>query len=301
MMARAAVRGIELEYETFGDRTNPPLLLVMGLAYQMIEWDVEVCRMLADRGFWVIRFDNRDVGHSSKLDDRGLPDLMGALSGTAAPPYTLDDMAEDAVALLDALDAPAAHVVGASMGGMIAQLVAINHPDRVLSLTSIMSTVGGPNVVQPEPEVAAALIMPPGPTREERIDHSLAIRRLINGEGVAFDEKRAREKATLAVDRSFHPEGAMRQFVAILAAPDRAPALGRLPMPVLIIHGEVDPLVPADNGRQTAAAIPGARLMMIPGMGHNLPPRVWPQVLDAIVAQASTASSRSVARSITKR
>jgi pimeloyl-ACP methyl ester carboxylesterase len=286
-MSRAAIRGLELEYDSFGDPSHPPILLVMGLGYQMIEWDDEVCRLLAGRGFWVTRYDNRDVGLSTMLDQLGVPDVVAALMGTARPLYTLDDMAGDGVALLDVLGISAAHVVGVSMGGMIAQLMAINHPDRVLSLTSIMSTVGGPNVVQAQPDVLAALMTLPGPSRAERIDHSVGVRRVINGRGLPFDEDLARTKATRAVDRSFHPEGAMRQIVAIIAAPDRAPALGRLTVPSLVIHGENDPLVPPDNGRLTAAAIPGARLLIIPGMGHNLPQRVWPEVLDAITDVAA--------------
>jgi pimeloyl-ACP methyl ester carboxylesterase len=289
-MPRAQVNGLELEYESFGDPAGTPLLLVMGLSYQMIEWDDAVCQLIADRGFWVTRFDNRDVGLSSKLDHLGIPDLLGAMMGTAPALYTLDDMADDAVGLLDVLGVSAAHVVGVSMGGMIAQLIAINHPKRVLSLTSIMSTVGGPNVVQAEPEVAAALMLSPGPTREDRVEHSLGVRRLINGAGLPFDEDRARRKAERAVDRCFHPDGGLRQIVAILAAPDRAPALSLLTIPTLVIHGDQDPLVPPDNGRQTAAALPNARLIMIPDLGHNLPERVWPDVVDAIVALSGSAA-----------
>jgi pimeloyl-ACP methyl ester carboxylesterase len=289
-MPRAHVRALDIEYDTFGQRSDPALLLVMGLAYQMIEWEAEVCRLLAARGFWVIRFDNRDVGLSSKLDASGPPDVLGGMLGNAKPSYTLDDMAEDAIGLLDVLGVPAAHVVGISMGGMIAQLMAINHGGRVLSLTSIMSTVGGPGVVQPNPDVLIAMLTPPGPNRQERIERSLVLRRLINGRGVPFNEERGRRMATLAVDRSFYLDGAMRQMMAIVAAPDRTAALHRLAMPTLVIQGEADPLVPAENGRRTAAAIPGARLMMIPGMGHNLPERVWADVIDAIAQLAATAT-----------
>ena len=151
-MPRATLpNGLELEYESFGDPARPPLLLVMGLSYQMIEWDDALCTLIADRGFWATRFDNRDVGLSTKLDQLGQPNLLAVMSGTAPPPYTLEDMADDSAALLDVLGIRAAHIVGVSMGGMIAQLIAITHPERVLSLTSIMSNVGGPNVVQPEP------------------------------------------------------------------------------------------------------------------------------------------------------
>ncbi len=282
-MPRALVGDVELEYDTFGDPAAAPLVLVMGLAYQMVEWDERVCALIAERGFWVIRFDNRDVGLSSKMDHLGQADLLAALAGNPAAIYTLDDMADDVAGLLDTLGVTAAHVVGASMGGMIAQLLAINHPDRVLSLTSIMSTVGGPDVVQAEEAVQLALITPPGPTREARIEHSVGLRRLINGAGLPFDEEDARRRATRAIDRSYYPDGSLRQLMAILTAPDRAPRLRQLRIPALVIHGEQDPLIPADNGRQTAAALPHARLMMIPAMGHHLPERVWPDVLEAIV------------------
>jgi len=292
IVARAQVNSLELEYESFGDPEATPLLLVMGLSYQMIEWDDGLCTLIGDRGFWVTRFDNRDVGLSTKLDALGAPDLMAMLAGAAAPPYSLDDMADDAVGILDALGIAAAHLVGVSMGGMIAQLIAIQHPERVLSLTSIMSTVGGPNVVQAEPAVAAALLAPPGRTREERVEHSLANRRLIFGSGMPFDEDRARRKAERAVDRCFYPDGGLRQIAAIFAAPDRTAALGGLTMPTLVIHGDHDPLVPPDNGRQTAAALRGARLIMVPGMGHALPEQVWPQLVDAI-AEVAAGSAES--------
>jgi pimeloyl-ACP methyl ester carboxylesterase len=282
-MSHLSLRDLDIEYDVFGADLSPPLLLVMGLGYQMIEWEEGLCTRLADRGFRVIRYDNRDVGLSTKLDAPGVPDILAVALGTAEPAYTLDEMADDGVALLDGLGIAAAHVVGVSMGGMIAQLIAIRHPDRVLSLTSIMSTVGGPAVVQAEQAVLENLLTPIGPTRDERIERSLATRRLINGAGIPFDDERSRRQATLAVDRCFHPEGMLRQLAAILAAPDRAPALRKLEMPSLVIHGEADPLVPPENGRQTAAALRGARLMMIPGMGHNLPERLWPDVVDAIV------------------
>jgi pimeloyl-ACP methyl ester carboxylesterase len=288
-MPRASANGLELEYESFGDSADPHLLLVMGLSYQMIDWDDALCNLIAQRGFRVTRFDNRDSGLSSKFDGLGAPDLMAVMSGTIAPPYTLDDMAADSVGLLDALGTAAAHVVGASMGGMIAQLIAINYPDRVLSLTSMMSNVGGAHVVLAEPAVTAALLVPPAPTRDGRIAAALANRRLINGAGVPFDAALARQKAERAYDRSYCPEGFLRQFAAILAAPDRSAGLGRLTMPTLVIHGEEDPLVPPENGRQMADALPDARLLLIPNMGHNLPERVWPQVADAVALVAGTA------------
>jgi pimeloyl-ACP methyl ester carboxylesterase len=286
-MPRAHVNGLEIEYESFGDPEATPLLLVMGLSYQMIEWDAEFCTLIAMRGYRVTRFDNRDCGLSTKLDNLGPPDVVGLITRTVPPPYSLDDMASDAVGVLDAMSVSKAHIVGASMGGMIAQLIAINHPDRVLSLTSIMSTVGGPHAVQAEPAVSAMLVAPPGTTREERVERSLSNRRLIFGTGMPFDAERARQKAERAVDRSFSPDGAIRQLAAIGTAPDRTAALGRLTIPTLVIHGDHDPLVPPENGRQTAAALPNARLIMIPGMGHALPEQVWPEVVDAIATVAS--------------
>jgi pimeloyl-ACP methyl ester carboxylesterase len=285
-VARAQVSGLELEYESFGDPAAPPLLLLNGLSYQMIEWDDDLCALITDRGFRVTRFDNRDVGLSTKLEALGTPDLMAMLAGTASPPYSLDDMADDSVGILDALGVGAAHVVGASMGGMIAQLIAIHHPERVLSLTSIMSTVGGPNVVQAEPAIGAVLLAPPGRTREEQVEQSLANRRLVFGTGMPFNEHRTRRKAERAVDRCFYPDGGMRQLAAIFAAQDRTAGLGKLTIPTMVIHGENDPLVPPANGRQTAAALPGAGLIMVPGMGHALPEQVWPQLVDAITAVA---------------
>ncbi|MGD0195373.1 MAG: alpha/beta hydrolase [Candidatus Dormibacteria bacterium] len=286
-MPRADVNGLQIEYDSFGDPDATPLLLVMGLSYQMIEWDDALCTLIASRGFRVTRFDNRDCGLSSHLDSLGPPDVMGLITRTVPAPYSLDDMATDAIGVLDAMGVPRAHIVGASMGGMIAQLIAINHPERVLSLTSIMSTVGGPHVVQAEPAVSAMLIAPPGKTRDERVEQSFSNRRLIFGTGMPFDAERARQKAERAVDRSYSPEGAIRQLAAIVTAPERTAALGRLTIPTLVIHGENDPLVPPDNGRQTAAALANPRLIMIPGMGHALPEQVWAEVVDAIAAVAS--------------
>ena len=286
-MPRADVNGLEIEYDSFGDPDATPLLLVMGLAYQMIEWDDAFCTLIASRGFRVTRFDNRDCGLSWKLDSLGPPDVMGLITRTVPEPYSLDDMASDAIGVLDAIGVSAAHIVGASMGGMIAQLIAINHPERVLSLTSMMSTVGGPHVVQAEPAVSAMLIAPPGKTRDERVEQSFSNRRLIFGTGMAFDAQLARRKAERAVERSYSPEGAVRQLAAIVTAPERTAALGRLTIPTLVIHGDHDPLVPPENGRQTAAALSNPRLIMIPGMGHALPEEVWPEVVDAIATVAS--------------
>jgi pimeloyl-ACP methyl ester carboxylesterase len=277
---------MELEYDTFGDPAAVPLLLVMGWATQMIAWDEEFCETLAGRGFHVIRFDNRDIGLSTKLDHLGLPDLGDLVARERQPPYTLADMAADAAGLLDALGVRAAHVVGISMGGYIAQLLAIRHTDRVLSLTSIMSGLGGVDDVPASPEVTAALLSPPPEDREGLIEYGVMTSRLI-GSPDYFDEARARIVRTRAVDRSVHAAGVLRQLGAIIAAPSRRESLGRLRIPALVIHGDADPLVPIENGRRTAAAIPGSRLVVLPGMGHELPPQLWPQIIDAIAENAA--------------
>jgi pimeloyl-ACP methyl ester carboxylesterase len=289
-MPRLRANEIDIEYETFGDPQSPPLLLIMGLGAQMISWEDDFCSQLAGRGFHVIRFDNRDSGLSTRMEAAGPPDMAAALSGNPHPAYRLDDMAADAVGLLDALGIEAAHVVGASMGGYIAQLVAINHPDRVLSLTSIMS---GPNTaegVPPTPEGAAVLMLKPPATREDRIELAMSIRRVLVGSADPFDEAFERARATRAVDRAYYAVGTGRQLVAVIAAEPRLERLKKLRAPMLVIHGKDDVLVPVENGRIVAAAVPGARLLEIDGMGHDLPRRVWPQVLDAIGANARKAS-----------
>ncbi len=292
-MPRARANGIEIEYEAFGDSSAQPLLLIMGLGAQMISWDDALCAQLSDRGFRVVRFDNRDSGLSTWMDEAGLPDMAAALSGNPQPVYRLDDMAADAVGLLDALGIRKAHVVGASMGGFIAQLVAINHPERVLSLTSIMSGPGGADGVAPKPEGAAVLVLTPPVTREERIEQAMSIRRVLVGPGDPFDESSERARATRAVDRAYNPFGTGRQLVAILAAEGRVGRLQRVGAPTLVIHGDADVLVPVQNGRIVAGAVPGARWLELEGMGHDLPQRVWPQVLDAIEQLARQAAPSS--------
>jgi len=291
---RAKANAIELEYETFGDRAAKPLLLVAGLSQQLIGWDDDFCSQLADRGFHVIRFDNRDCGLSTWMEEAGPADIAAAFSGNAKPAYQLDDLADDAVGLLDALGIGAAHVVGASMGGFIAQLVALNHPDRVLSLTSIMSGPGGHDEVAPKPEGAAVLMARPPATREERIEQAMSLHHALLGSRDPFDEAFERARATRAVDRAYYPAGIGRQLVAILAAKSRLERLKALRVPTLVIHGIDDVLVPVENGRLVAAAVPGARLVEFEGMGHDLPRRVWPQGLDAIeeIARQATPAKR---------
>jgi pimeloyl-ACP methyl ester carboxylesterase len=273
-MPRATANGIELEYQAFGDPTAPPLLLIAGLGAQMLSWDEDFCRLLAGRGFRVIRFDNRDVGKSTWMEGE----------------YSLDDMAADAAALLDALGIPAAHIVGASMGGFIAQLVALNQPEHVLTLTSIMSGPNGEDQVRPTEEGTAVLMVPAPETREERINIGLWAKQKLMGPDDPFDRDYEERRIAAAIDRAYHPAGFVRQLQAIMAARGRLARLAQLRVPALVIHGAADILVPVDNGRNVAAAIPDARLLEIPGMGHDIPKRVWPQVVEAIAELARHAA-----------
>jgi pimeloyl-ACP methyl ester carboxylesterase len=282
-MPRAHANGIDLEWEEFGDADDPPLLLIMGLGAQMIAWDDDFCGLIAARGFRVVRFDNRDTGLSTKIEGGPAPDVLAAITGdTTSASYTLDDMADDAAALLDALGITSAHVVGASMGGMIAQTLAIRHPHKVQTLTSIMSTTGALDVGQPDPAAVALLLEPPPLDRAGFIEHSVGASRVLASPGFPFDDDLERARAARSYDRSFHPAGVGRQLLAIVASGDRTPALRTLQVPTLVIHGEGDRLVTPSGGRATAAAVPGARLLMIPGMGHDLPRQAWEPIADAI-------------------
>ena len=289
-MARLQANGIEIEYEVHGDPNNSPLMLIMGLGVQLIHWDDKFVDELVQRGFYVIRFDNRDVGLSTKLESSGAADIAGVLAGEAKPAYTLDDMADDAVGVLDALHIRAAHIVGASMGGFIAQLVAINHPDHTLSLTSIMSGPGGHDAIPPTPEALEALVRMPAPTREEIIENSIEARRIFAGRGNPFDVEAQRTLVERAYDRSYYPVGFGRQYAAIVASESRIPGLRQVNVPTLVVHGADDPLVPPENGRRVAAAVPGARYLELAGVGHNLPPGTWSDVADAIADTARQAS-----------
>jgi pimeloyl-ACP methyl ester carboxylesterase len=287
-MPRAHANGIELEWDAFGDDDGPPLLLIMGLGAQMIAWDEQLCERFAARGSRVIRFDNRDIGLSSRIDGPP-PNLFAALAGDySSVPYTLDDMADDTAGLLDALGIASADVVGASMGGMIAQTLAIRYPARVRSLTSMMSTTGAPGVGQPLPETIAGLLLPPPVDRESAIEYGFNVSRVLRSPGFPFDEQRARARSARSYDRGFNPLGVVRQLVAIIASGDRTAKLRGLDVPTLVIHGDGDPLVTPSGGEATAAAIPGARLLVVPGMGHDLPREVWPTVVDAVTGVIGT-------------
>jgi pimeloyl-ACP methyl ester carboxylesterase len=286
-MPTVAANGINIEYQEFGNRSGRPLLLIMGLGAQMIIWHEDFCTQLAERGHRVIRFDNRDVGKSSKFDHLGVPSFMEVLAAMqlrrpVQAPYLLSDMADDAVGLLDALGIEKANIVGASMGGMIAQDIATRFPSRVWSLTSIMSSTGNPDLPPAKPEAIAALLTPQPATRAENIERAVLVFRTIGSPGFPFDEADVRARAALSYDRGFSPEGAARQLIAVLASGSRKEALKSLRTPALVIHGRNDPLVPVEAARDTAAAIPGAQLMIIEGMGHDLPRMVWPRIIDAI-------------------
>jgi pimeloyl-ACP methyl ester carboxylesterase len=279
----AHVGALELCYQTFGDHGSPALLLVMGLGSQMIVWEDDFCRALADRGRLVIRFDNRDVGRSTILRDARVPTLRELiLRDRRAAAYSLDDMAADAVGLLTALGIERADVVGASMGGMIAQLIAINHPGRVASLTSIMSHTGRPWVGLPHPRVLRLVLRRARSDREGYIEDFAATMRAIGARTNPTPEQHLRELAARAWERGYHPAGTSRQLAAIQTAWDRTRLLRRLEVPALVIHGREDPLVSPSGGRATARAIPGARLLLLDGMGHDLPRPLWPAIVDAI-------------------
>jgi pimeloyl-ACP methyl ester carboxylesterase len=282
---------LELCYETFGASQAPPLLLVMGLASQMILWDDEFCELLAAQGFSVIRFDNRDIGRSTIMRGARVPKRWQLLTrnGRGAA-YSLDAMAADSVGLLDHLDVGAAHVAGVSMGGMIAQLIAINHPDRVLSLVSIMSTTGNRRVGRPQPRLALRMLRKAPREREGYIEDHIATYRAIGSQGFDFEEEHKRERAGRCFDRGNYPAGVARQLAAIMAATDRTPLLGQVRVPTTVIHGDADPLVNVSGGRATADAIPGAKLVILPGMGHDLPRELWPEIIDAIAQNAAVAA-----------
>jgi len=286
-MSRAKSNGLELEYDTFGSPTDPALVLVMGLGAQMINWDPELCQLLAAEGFHVIRYDNRDIGLSTYLDHLPLPDLPSLMAGEVSQaPYLLSDMGDDLAGLLDTLSIEKAHITGASMGGMIVQQFVIDHPERVLSLCSIMSTTGDRTVGQASPEAMAVLMRPAATTREASIAAGVAGSLVIGSPGFPVPEEERVAKAAASYDRAFHPAGAVRQTAAIVASPDRTDGLRGVTVPTVVIHGEADPLVDQSGGKATAAAIPGAELVIIPGMGHDLPRGVWPRIVESIATNA---------------
>jgi pimeloyl-ACP methyl ester carboxylesterase len=267
---------VELFYETFGDRGDPALLLVNGLGSQCINYKQEWCEKFAAEGFLVVRFDNRDVGLSSKFD--------------AAATYTPRDMAADAVAVLDDIGIDRAHVMGVSMGGMIVQTMAIEHPDRLLSITSVMSSTGDPDVGNPSPDALRLILSPPPESRDDYIARHLEAARTW-GSPARYDEPRLRANAADAYDRCFCPEGQARQMAAIIASGSRTAALGDVRIPALVLHGDADRLVDPSGGRRTAEAIPGARFVLIEGMGHDYPPEYWDQLVTLVTQHARAATA----------
>lgn len=288
----AKIGEIRLCYETFGSGDAPPLLLVMGLASQMLIWDDEFCEQLASRGFRVIRFDNRDVGRSTILREAPVPKRWQlAVRDPRCAAYSLEDLADDAAGLLDHLGIDAAHVVGASMGGMIAQAMAIRHPEKVRSLVSIMSSTGNRRVGRPHPRMALRMLRKVARDREGYIADHIETYRQIGSKTFTLDEAHLRDRAGRVFDRGIHPAGSARHLAAIVTAIDRTQQLREIRVPTTVIHGDADPLVGVSGGRATAAAIPDADLVIIPGMAHDHPRDLWPQIIDAITENAERAVS----------
>jgi len=286
-MPQVTANGISIEYDTFGDSSSRPLLLVMGLGAQMTRWQPEFCEMLVDQGHYVIRFDNRDIGLSHKFDQAGVPDmaqlLMQAQAGEPVQaPYDLGDMADDAVGLLDALGIETAHVCGASMGGMIVQTMALRHGPRLRSMISIMSSTGNPELPKSTPEAAAALVSPAGTTLEEVLDRAVSVARVVGSPAYPGDADEIRERTRSDYERSFYPVGVARQMAAVAASGNRRPHLSQVTTPTLVIHGKDDPLVPLAGGVDTHEAISGSRLEVMEGMGHDLPEPLWPDIVRQI-------------------
>lgn len=289
---RVAANGIEFAYETFGGAGGPPVVLVMGLATQMIAWPDELCEGLAARGHFVIRFDNRDVGGSTHLQDVPPPRLADVILRRRPPPYVIGDMAEDVVGLLDGLGLDGIHLVGASMGGFIAQAVALEHADRVRTLTLVMTSTGSRRVGQPRPRIYARLRPRVIADRSAAISAAVEIFRLIGSHGYAFDEEYLRDIAGRSWDRGHDPAGYLRQLAATATQPNRTAALRRIAVPTLVIHGLHDPLVAPSGGLAIAKAIPNSRFVGFSGMGHDLPRALWPEFVREIAALAALGERR---------
>jgi len=294
-VSTAKVGPVDIVYETIGDPSDPPLLLLMGLGMQLIHWDLELCERFAERGFHVIRFDNRDAGLSTKIR-APVPNAMALMAGMPAKvPYRLSDMAADTFGLLDHLGVERAHVVGASMGGMIAQQMAIEAPERVLSLASIMSMTGDRWSGTPKLRVWSVLMRRAPHDRDSYVEYFARVFRMIGSPAYRPDDERVRELAGATYDRGHHPAGTARQLAAVLASGSRTAALRELDVPAVVIHGEADPLLPVRGGIATAKAIPGAELITVPGMGHDLPRELWPTFVEAIGRNAERAVERAAA------
>ena len=290
-MPKAYINDIEIAYETIGDPNSKPLLLIAGLGSQLLAWSDEICEILANNGFFVIRFDNRDVGLSTKFDSAGIPDMLeiaAAYTRGEIPklPYTLEDMADDAIGVLDALNVEKAHICGASMGGMIAQIIAYRHPSRVQSLIVIMSTTGNPTLPQAKPEIMAQFFAPVPSEREAYIEEMVKRDSLIYG-NFEYDEIQGREYRTKEYDRSYYPEGIARQMAAMAVPGNIQPKISAIKAPTLVIHGRKDPFNSVEAGKEIASTIPGAELLLLDGMGHSFPHDVLEQILNALIANSN--------------
>ena len=299
-MPHVIANGIRLEYESRGDEKAETILLIMGLGAQMTRWADDFVDRFVKRGFRVVRFDNRDVGLSERMEAAGPPDIpaiVAALHAHTTPPaaYTLTDMAADAVGVLDALGIAKAHIVGASMGGMIAQLVAADYPEHTLSLTSIMSTTGNPSLPRATPE-AMAVLNERGPAPAEDMEgylaHAVRSARTIGSPGHPFDEATVRANSKRDAERSYYPLGFLRQYAAVMASPERRSKIATITAPTVVIHGEADPLVPVSGGRDTAENIPGAELRIIPGMGHDIPPALYDTIVDGVMSAVARSKQK---------
>jgi pimeloyl-ACP methyl ester carboxylesterase len=294
----APVNGIEVAYQELGDPDGEPLLLIMGLATQMLAWDEGLCMMLGERGFRVVRFDNRDIGRSTKIDSAGVPKRMDMLLGRpGSAPYLLIDMAADTIGLMDYLEIESAHLVGASMGGMIAQTVAIEHPWRVRSLVSMLSSTGNRWLGLPTWKAFGTLFSRPSVGREAAIESTLRTFKTIGSPAYPMDEARFRALAGASYDRSHSRAGVARQLHAVTASGDRTVELERLRLPATVLHGDSDPLIRPAAGRATAKAIRDSHLRIFKGMGHDLPPDLWPDFVDEITATATRAGDRTLSAS----
>jgi len=283
-----AANSIDINYDSFGDKSHPAIVLIMGLATQMIYWDQQFCELLASQGYWVIRFDNRDNGKSTWLDSTPAPTSFALLKNAVfrrplGATYLLSDMMKDTLGLLDALHLKSAHIVGVSMGGMIGQEIAIKHPHRVKSLTSIMSTTGSRKLPKPSTAFSFKMLKRPPKDINKAVTYGLNVWRLIHGNYYPFDQQKVLSLISRALQRGFNPAGNTRQLAAILDSPDRTAALRTLTVPSLIIHGEDDPLVPVACGYATATAIPNAKIKVYPGMGHTIPNQLYDDITTQIL------------------
>lgn len=295
-MPNVEANGIRIEYDTFGHASGRPLLLVMGLGQPMLVWHEGFCRLLADRGHFVVRFDNRDSGLSTTFEGAPAPSAFRTAFRfwTGRPihtPYSLDDMVDDAAGLLDAIGLGSAHLVGASMGGIISQAFAVKYPVRTASLTSIMSNTGNPRHSIPKPKAFLVALRRPPAERRAYVEYSVRLWKTIGSPGFPFQEDYIRRRSERIYERGACPSGMGRQLVAVAAAGDRRRDLARITAPTLVLHGEDDPLIPVAAGRETAAVIPGARLLTFAGMGHDIPVELWPRVVDEISSHIEEASA----------